>query len=73
MLNFFIHKYINIVFYINIFFNNVYQLENAPPDLLKNIPEDVREHEKMLINPDPAIRPDADQMVKVIFFNPAVV
>ncbi|KAM3833604.1 SCY1-like protein 2 isoform 2-T2 [Vipera latastei] len=36
---------------------------------LQNIPEDVREHVKLLLNVTPAVRPDADQMTKIPFFN----
>ena len=32
---------------------------------LTNIPEEVREHVKLLLNVTPAVRPDADQMTKV--------
>ena len=33
--------------------------------MLPNIPHEVIEHEKMLLNPDPNVRPDAEQMTKV--------
>ncbi|KAL7982510.1 hypothetical protein Chor_010108 [Crotalus horridus] len=36
---------------------------------LQNIPEDVREHVKLLLNVTPAVRPDADQMTKIPFFS----
>ena len=42
-----------------------FQLENLRPGVLERIPSEVRDHEKMLINPDPTVRPDADQMSKV--------
>lgn len=32
---------------------------------LSNIPEEVREHVKLLLNVTPTVRPDADQMTKV--------
>jgi hypothetical protein len=32
---------------------------------LTNIPEEVREHVKLLLNVTPTVRPDADQMTKV--------
>lgn len=33
--------------------------------LLNKIPEEVREHVKMLLSVTPTVRPDADQMTKV--------
>ncbi|KAG8138010.1 hypothetical protein E2320_003947, partial [Naja naja] len=36
---------------------------------LQNIPDDVREHVKLLLNVTPAVRPDADQMTKIPFFD----
>lgn len=35
------------------------------PALLSKIPEEVREHVKMLLSVTPNVRPDADQMTKV--------
>lgn len=35
------------------------------PSLLNKIPEEVREHVKMLLSVTPNVRPDADQMTKV--------
>lgn len=35
------------------------------PALLNKIPEEVREHVKMLLSVTPNVRPDADQMTKV--------
>lgn len=35
------------------------------PSLLNKIPEEVREHVKMLLSVTPTVRPDADQMTKV--------
>lgn len=35
------------------------------PALLNKIPEEVREHVKMLLSVTPTVRPDADQMTKV--------
>lgn len=37
------------------------------PALLNKIPEEVREHVKMLLSVTPNVRPDADQMTKVCF------
>ncbi|XP_072311198.1 SCY1-like protein 2 [Eucyclogobius newberryi] len=45
------------------------QLTNISPALLKNIPEDVRDHVKMLLSVTPTVRPDADQMTKIPFFD----
>lgn len=36
------------------------------PALLNKIPEEVREHVKMLLSVTPNVRPDADQMTKVL-------
>lgn len=41
------------------------QLSRLGANNLQNIPEDVREHIKLLLNVAPAVRPDADQMTKV--------
>ncbi|XP_063783909.1 SCY1-like protein 2 isoform X2 [Pseudophryne corroboree] len=45
------------------------QLSRLNPNILTNIPEDVREHVKLLLNVTPAVRPDADQMTKIPFFD----
>ncbi|KAM4677521.1 SCY1-like protein 2 isoform 2-T2 [Discoglossus pictus] len=45
------------------------QLSRLNPNVLVNIPEEVREHEKLLLNVTPAVRPDADQMTKIPFFD----
>lgn len=37
------------------------------PALLNKIPEEVRQHVKMLLSVTPTVRPDADQMTKVCF------
>ncbi|XP_078482866.1 SCY1-like protein 2 [Ciona intestinalis] len=47
---------------------SVDQLENLSPHQLEKIPQEVREHEKMLLNPSPNVRPDAEQMSKLPFF-----
>lgn len=41
------------------------QLSRLGSNTLQNIPEEVREHVKLLLNVAPAVRPDADQMTKV--------
>lgn len=38
------------------------------PALLNKIPEEVREHVKMLLSVTPNVRPDADQMTKVCIY-----
>uniref|UniRef100_H2ZDH0 Protein kinase domain-containing protein n=1 Tax=Ciona savignyi TaxID=51511 RepID=H2ZDH0_CIOSA len=43
-------------------------LENLSPHLVEKIPQEVREHEKMLLNPSPNVRPDAEQMTNLPFF-----
>ncbi|KAM6437680.1 SCY1-like protein 2 isoform 2-T2 [Liasis olivaceus] len=45
------------------------QLSRLSSSNLQNIPEDVREHVKLLLNVTPAVRPDADQMTKIPFFD----
>ncbi|XP_075065343.1 SCY1-like protein 2 isoform X2 [Mixophyes fleayi] len=45
------------------------QLSRLNPNILVNIPEDVCEHLKLLLNVTPAVRPDADQMTKIPFFD----
>ncbi|XP_034019199.1 SCY1-like protein 2 isoform X2 [Thalassophryne amazonica] len=45
------------------------QLTNISPALLTKIPEEVREHVKMLLSVTPTVRPDADQMTKIPFFD----
>ncbi|XP_075712820.1 SCY1-like protein 2 isoform X2 [Rhinoderma darwinii] len=45
------------------------QLSRLNPNVLVNIPEEVREHLKLLLNVTPAVRPDADQMTKIPFFD----
>uniref|UniRef100_A0A674HQL8 SCY1 like pseudokinase 2 n=1 Tax=Taeniopygia guttata TaxID=59729 RepID=A0A674HQL8_TAEGU len=40
------------------------QLSRLSSSTLENIPEEVREHVKLLLNVAPAVRPDADQMTK---------
>lgn len=41
------------------------QLSTMSPAVLNKIPEEVREHVKMLLSVTPNVRPDADQMTKV--------
>ncbi|XP_044136569.1 SCY1-like protein 2 isoform X2 [Bufo gargarizans] len=45
------------------------QLSHLNPNILVNIPEEVREHIKLLLNVTPAVRPDADQITKIPFFD----
>ncbi|XP_022045824.1 SCY1-like protein 2 isoform X1 [Acanthochromis polyacanthus] len=45
------------------------QLSTMSPAVLNKIPEDVREHVKMLLSVTPNVRPDADQMTKIPFFD----
>ncbi|CAJ0924400.1 unnamed protein product [Ranitomeya imitator] len=45
------------------------QLSRLNPNVLVNIPEEVQEHVKLLLNVTPAVRPDADQMTKIPFFD----
>ncbi|XP_069829141.1 SCY1-like protein 2 isoform X2 [Dendropsophus ebraccatus] len=45
------------------------QLSHLNPNVLVNIPEEVQEHVKLLLNVTPAVRPDADQMTKIPFFD----
>ncbi|XP_053572975.1 SCY1-like protein 2 [Bombina bombina] len=45
------------------------QLSRLSPNVLANIPEEVREHVKLILNVTPAVRPDADQMTKIPFFD----
>ncbi|XP_070612015.1 SCY1-like protein 2 [Erythrolamprus reginae] len=45
------------------------QLSRLNSSNLQNIPDDVREHVKLLLNVTPAVRPDADQMTKIPFFD----
>ncbi|KAM9328182.1 SCY1-like protein 2 isoform 2-T2 [Pholidichthys leucotaenia] len=45
------------------------QLSSMSPSLLNKIPEEVREHVKMLLSVTSNVRPDADQMTKIPFFD----
>ncbi|XP_055087459.1 SCY1-like protein 2 [Periophthalmus magnuspinnatus] len=45
------------------------QLTNISPALLNKLPEEVRDHVKMLLSVTPTVRPDADQMTKIPFFD----
>ncbi|XP_062339515.1 SCY1-like protein 2 isoform X2 [Osmerus eperlanus] len=44
------------------------QLSRLGPSML-TVPEEVREHVKMLLSITPTVRPDADQMTKIPFFD----
>ncbi|XP_052431916.1 SCY1-like protein 2 [Carassius gibelio] len=45
------------------------QLSHLSPGVLSQIPEEVRDHVKMLLNITSNVRPDADQMTKIPFFD----
>uniref|UniRef100_A0A8C2DZS3 Protein kinase domain-containing protein n=1 Tax=Cyprinus carpio TaxID=7962 RepID=A0A8C2DZS3_CYPCA len=45
------------------------QLTHLSPGVLSQIPEEVRDHVKMLLNVTSNLRPDADQMTKIPFFD----
>ncbi|TSK13129.1 SCY1-like protein 2 [Bagarius yarrelli] len=45
------------------------QLSRLGPGVLSKIPEEVREHVKMLLSVTANVRPDADQMTKIPFFD----
>uniref|UniRef100_A0A8C1YAB5 Protein kinase domain-containing protein n=1 Tax=Cyprinus carpio TaxID=7962 RepID=A0A8C1YAB5_CYPCA len=45
------------------------QLSHLSPGVLSQIPEEVRDHVKMLLNVTSNLRPDADQMTKIPFFD----
>ncbi|XP_075967489.1 SCY1-like protein 2 isoform X2 [Anarhichas minor] len=45
------------------------QLSSISPAVLNKIPEEVREHVKMLLSITPNVRPDADQITKIPFFD----
>ncbi|KAG7320235.1 hypothetical protein KOW79_016088 [Hemibagrus wyckioides] len=45
------------------------QLSRLSPGVLSKIPEEVREHVKMLLSVTTNVRPDADQMTKIPFFD----
>uniref|UniRef100_A0A8B9HA95 SCY1 like pseudokinase 2 n=1 Tax=Astyanax mexicanus TaxID=7994 RepID=A0A8B9HA95_ASTMX len=45
------------------------QLSRLSPGVLSKIPDEVREHVKMLLSVTANVRPDADQMTKIPFFD----
>ncbi|KAK3517854.1 hypothetical protein QTP70_021010 [Hemibagrus guttatus] len=45
------------------------QLSRLSPGVLSKVPEEVREHVKMLLSVTANVRPDADQMTKIPFFD----
>uniref|UniRef100_A0A8C5XVG7 Protein kinase domain-containing protein n=1 Tax=Microcebus murinus TaxID=30608 RepID=A0A8C5XVG7_MICMU len=45
------------------------QLSRLGSNSLTNVSEEVREHVKLLLNVTPTVRPDADQMTKIPFFD----
>uniref|UniRef100_UPI00358F0628 SCY1-like protein 2 n=1 Tax=Myxine glutinosa TaxID=7769 RepID=UPI00358F0628 len=44
------------------------KLSRLSPSVLRNVPEGVRDHLKMLLNVAPTVRPDADQLGKIPYF-----
>lgn len=42
--------------------------KSSPALVLNNIPLEAREHVKLLLNLEPSVRPDADQLTKIPFF-----
>ena len=42
-----------------------FQIRNLRAGILGGVPEEVREHVKLLLNTEPTVRPDADQLSKV--------
>ncbi|XP_028672526.1 SCY1-like protein 2 isoform X2 [Erpetoichthys calabaricus] len=45
------------------------QLSRLNQNILQKVPEEVFEHIKLLLNVTPTVRPDADQMTKIPFFD----
>eukprot|EP00062_Callorhinchus_milii_P010580 gi/632955630/ref/XP_007893557.1/ PREDICTED: SCY1-like protein 2 [Callorhinchus milii] len=45
------------------------QLTRIGPNILHKVPEEVREHMKLLLNVTPTVRPDPDQLTKIPFFD----
>ncbi|XP_032815884.2 SCY1-like protein 2 [Petromyzon marinus] len=45
------------------------KLSNLGPSVMQKVPEDVRDHLKMLLNVTPTVRPDADQLAKIPYFD----
>ncbi|ELU10963.1 hypothetical protein CAPTEDRAFT_109432 [Capitella teleta] len=50
------------------FEKNISELKRLKISVLGSIPEEIREHVKMLLNTEPTVRPDADQISKIPFF-----
>uniref|UniRef100_A0A672T5F8 SCY1-like protein 2 n=1 Tax=Sinocyclocheilus grahami TaxID=75366 RepID=A0A672T5F8_SINGR len=61
-------KYV-IINVIRVVFVQHARLSHLSPGLLSQIPEEVREHVKMLLSLTSNVRPDADQMTKIPFFD----
>ncbi|XP_074660657.1 SCY1-like protein 2 isoform X2 [Tubulanus polymorphus] len=53
---------------ISTFDKNVQELRRMKVSLLGSIPSEVRDHVKMLLNAEPSVRPDANQLSKIPFF-----
>lgn len=63
------YKCISLDYFIFIFnIITLEQLSRLGSSSLTNIPEEVREHVKLLLNVTPTVRPDADQMTKVSIY-----
>lgn len=63
------YKCISFEYFIFIFnIITLEQLSRLGSSSLTNIPEEVREHVKLLLNVAPTVRPDADQMTKVSMY-----
>lgn len=50
------------------FKTNIEEVRNIRSGLLNAVPDDVRDHVKLLLNTEPTVRPDADQLSKIPFF-----
>lgn len=63
------YKCVSLDYFIFIFnIITLEQLSRLGSSSLTNIPEEVREHVKLLLNVTPTVRPDADQMTKVSIY-----
>lgn len=50
------------------FKSNIKELRHLTPSRLECLSEEVREHVKLLLNTEPSVRPDANQLTKIPFF-----
>ena len=63
------YKCVSLDYFIFIFnIITLEQLSRLGSSSLTNIPEEVREHVKLLLKVTPTVRPDADQMTKVSIY-----